>query len=225
MRTHPVFLCLEGRRCVIVGGDAAAATKAAACVQAGGCVTVIAPEVAPEVAVLAAAGRLQHLARLYRKGDLAGAFLAYASPSDPGTVRCLVAEARDERVLLNVIDTPDACTFISPAVVERGELQVAVGTGGASPGLAAQLRREIEVQLGAEYAPFVAILGAVRRTLGADPLRAGERAQVVATLLASPLLDLVRHGHRAEIDALLARVAGSGCTLERLGVALDGRGA
>ena len=187
--------------------------------------SVIAPEAAPEIVALAAAGRLRHLARSYRAGDLAGALLAYVSTDDPETIRSLVAEAARERVLLNVIDTPEACTFVSPAVVERGELQVAVGTGGASPGLAAQLRREIEAQLGPEYGPFVAILGAVRRTLGADPMRAGERARVVATLLASPLLDLVRHRRRDEIDALLAGVAGSGYTLERLGVALDGRAA
>lgn len=206
MRTHPVFLRLEGRRCVIVGRDGTATAKASACRAAGAEVVVIAPED-------------------YRPGDLAGAFVAYASTRDGDLIRQLVEEAERERVLLNVADVPAACTFISPAVVDRGGLQIAIGTGGASPGLAAQLRREIEVQLGAEYAPFVAILGAVRRTLGADPLRAGERAQVVATLLASPLLDLVRHGHRAEIDALLARVAGRGCTLERLGVALDDRGA
>ena len=197
MRTHPVFLRLDGRRCVVVGGDAPAVAKAKACVEAGAEVTVVAPEVG---------------------ADLAGAFLAYASTRDPELIRRLADEAERERVLLNVIDMPGACTFIAPAVVRRGELQIAIGTGGASPGLAARLRAELEAQVGPEYAPFVAILGGVRAALARDPAR----AEVVQKLLGSPLLELLRQGRRAEIDALLAGVAGDDCTLARLGVALGG---
>jgi len=223
MRTHPVFLRLESRRCVVVGGDAAAARRADACLHAGAEVAVVAPELGPELAALRAEGRVRHLAREYRPGDLAGALLVYASTRDPELIARLAAEAERERALLNVIDAPEACTFIAPAVVERGDLQIAVATGGASPGLSARLRRELEAQVGPEYAAFVAILGAVRRALAADPARAATRAEVVGALLASPLLELVRRGRREEIDRLLARVAGDGFTLGRLGVALEER--
>jgi len=201
MRNHPVFLRLEGRRCVIVGRDTAALAKASACRAAGAEVVVVAPEV-------------------YRPGDLAGAFLAYASTRDADLIGRLVDEAARERVLLNVADVPAVCTFISPAVVERGDLQIAIGTGGASPGLAARLRKELEAQVGPEYAPFVAILRAVRTALGGDPSRAPARGDVIGALLGSPLLDLVRAGRRDEIDALLARVVGDGCSLDRLGLSL-----
>jgi siroheme synthase-like protein len=213
MRTHPVFLRLEGRRCVVVGGEAAAATKARACLAAGATVTVVAPEIAPDLAAHAAVG---HVARAYRPGDLAGAALAYATVRDPVVVRQLVDEAERERVLLNVVDVPEACAFFAPAIAARGDLQVAVGTGGASPALAARLRTELATHIGPEYEPFVAILGAVRRVLASDPAR----RDVVSALAASPLLDLLRAGRRAEIDALLARVAGDGCTLDRLGVSV-----
>ena len=213
MRTHPVFVRLGGRRCVVVGGDAPALAKAEACVQAGAEVFVIAPELAAEVA------GVRHLARAYRPGDLAGACLAYASTRDADLIRQLADEAEREGVLLNVIDVPEACTFIAPAVLRRGDLQIAIGTGGASPGLAARLRRELETEVGPEYEPFVAILGGVRALLAANP----GRGQVVSELLGSPLLELVRQGRRAEIDALLGRVAGHGCTLTRLGVVLDGK--
>jgi siroheme synthase-like protein len=213
MRTHPVFLRLEGRRCVVVGGDAPAVAKAKACVEAGAEVTVVAPELGADLP------GVRHVARAYRPGDLAGAALAYASTRDPALIRQLADEAARERVLLNVIDVPEACTFLAPAVVHRGELQIAIGTGGASPGLAARLRAELEAQVGPEYASFVAILGGVRAALAGDPAR----GEVVSALLGSPLLELVREGRRAEIDALLARVAGDGCTLARLGVALGGK--
>jgi siroheme synthase-like protein len=211
MRTHAVFLCLEGRRCVIVGGDEAAAGKARACLAAGAEVTIV----APVLPLGLAAPAVRHVARAYRPGDLAGAFLAYASMRDADT-RELVAEAEREHVLLNVIDVPAACTFISPAVVDRGDLQIAIGTGGTSPTLAADLRRRLEREIGPEYAAFAAILGAVRGLLGGDP----SRRDVMAALVGSPLLDLVRAGRRDEIDALLVRLAGVECTLDRLGIAL-----
>jgi len=214
MATHPVFLRLTGRRCVVIGADAAATAKAVACAAAGGDVVVIAPTPVPS------RDGIRQLCREYRPGDLAGAFVAYASTRDPELIQDLVADAERARVLLNVIDVPDACTFIAPAVLERGELQVAIGTGGASPGLAARLRRDLETEIGAEYGPFVAILGAVRRTLAAEPVRAGERGRVVNALVDSPLLAFVRDGDRAAIDALLARLVGPDITLERLGVDL-----
>jgi len=220
MRAHPVMLRLDGRRCVVMGGDRAAEAKVEACLWAGAAVAVIAPDVTPRLSTLAAEGAIQHLARDYRPGDLAGAFVAYASTADPELVHRLREEADRERVLLNVVDRPEACTFIAPAVVRRGELTVAVGTGGASPGLAARLRGELEQRFGPEYEPFVAILGAVRRALG----DVSARPEVMAALIDSPLLELVRRGERAEVDRLLARVAGDGCTLDRLGVALDERG-
>jgi len=213
MRTHPVFLRLEGRRCVVVGADTPAAAKAAACLRAGADVTLVAPTLP---AALGAEKSLRHLGRDYRPGDLQGAFLAFASTRDPETIAQLRDEAARERVLLNVIDVPDASTFLSPAVLARGELTVAIGTGGASPALAARLRRDLETHVGPEYGPFVAILGAIRRVLAPEP----GRAEVLSALLDSSLLDLVRRGAREEIDGLLTRVAGERLTLDRLGVAL-----
>src|SRR6185436_364624 len=102
MQTHPVFLRLEGRRCVVVGGDDAAGAKALACVRAGGRVTVVASEPVAVVAALGAQG-VQLERRDYRAGDLKGAFLAYASTRDPELIRRLVEEADREGVLLNVM--------------------------------------------------------------------------------------------------------------------------
>ncbi len=214
MRTHPIFLRLEGRLCVAVGGDGPIESKVEACRDAGGAVTVVAPALTARLHDLAEAGAVRWLRRDYQPGDLRGALLAYASTRDPDRIARLRDEAASERVLLNVIDVPDACTFHAPAVVRRGRLQVAVGTGGASPSLAARLRRELETHLGPEYTPLVEILAAVRQALDGDP----QRAAVLASLLDSPLLELLRRGDRPAVDRLLARVAGERCTLARLGL-------
>lgn len=220
MRTHAVFLRLDGRRCVIVGGDDAAVAKAVAALEAGAHVTIVAETLAPALEERAAAGTVVVHRRPYREGDLRGAFIAYASERRPDVVATLAAEAEREHVLLNVIDVPDACTFLSPSVLRRGELQVAVGTGGTSPGAATRVRRELERTIGPEYGPWVAILGAVRRALAGTP----GRIDVMATLVDSELLALVRRGEPAAIDDLLVRVAGESCRLGRLGVALGGEG-
>jgi len=217
MRTHAVFLRLEGRRCVVVGGDATAERKAEACLAALAQVTVIAPSLTAELERLRAGGRITWEPRSYRDGDLRGATVAYASERDSRAIAALRAEADREHVLLNVVDVPEASSFFAPAVVARGDLQIAIGTGGASPGLAARLRRELEAQIGPEYAPYLAILGAVRTTLPG-----GRRAEVMERLVDSDLLCLVQRGEREAIDGLLQRLAGETCTLGRLGVVLDG---
>jgi siroheme synthase-like protein len=182
-------------------------------------VTVVAPDVTAGLEGLHAAGLIAWTRRPYCDGDLRGASLAYASESEPAAIAALRAEAERERVLLNVVDVPDACTFFAPAVVARGDLQIAIGTGGSSPGLAARLRRDLEARLGPEWAPYVTILGAVRTALPS-----GRRAEVMERLVDSELLDLVRRGEGAEIDALLTRLAGEACTLGALGLDVGGAG-
>jgi siroheme synthase-like protein len=216
MRTHAVFLRLDGRPCVVVGGDPAAAAKARACVEAGAAVTVVAPDPDEETTRLANDGRVVLRRRAYRPGDLAGAVLAYASVRDREVVAALQAEAAREHVLLNVIDVPEASAFLAPAVLRRGELQVAVGTGGASPGLAAGLRSALAETIGPEYAPYVAILGAVRRALAGRP----DRADVMGRLVDSDLLGLVRRGDRAGVERVLAAATGAPCSLADLGVGI-----
>jgi len=190
--------------------------KVERCLAAGAAVTVVAETLTPALERLEADGRILCRRRPYRDGDLAGAVIAYAAERDPAVIGALRAEAERERVWLNVIDVPEASTFFAPAIVARGDLQVAVGTGGASPGLAARLRRDLEAEIGPEYEPYVEILGAVRRRL--PDVR---RAEVMERLVGSELLSLVRDGETAAIDALLERLAGETCTLGRLGLTLD----
>jgi siroheme synthase-like protein len=215
VRTHGVFLRLEGRRCVVVGDDDTAAVKAAACERGGAEVTIISARPGPGVQAGLQAGRWRHLARAWQPGDLAGAVLAYVCLHDPALIAALREEAARERVLLNVVDVPDACDFFAGAVVERGDLAILIGTGGSSPAAAATVRRRLEDVIGVEYGPFVDILSAVRRRL-----TTGERAEVLRALCESPLLELIRRGDTAAVDGLLAGLAGAECTLARLGVAL-----
>jgi siroheme synthase-like protein len=130
-------------------------------------VTVISPRLTRTLAALAAEGRIDHEAREYRDGDLDGADLAFVA-TDAGEVNAAVArEARARGVWINAADDPARCTFILPALVRRGDLTVAVATGGSSPALARAIREELEAYLTDDYATLAAIAAEARREVRA----------------------------------------------------------
>jgi len=167
MGYYPVLLDLAGRRCVMVGGGIIAGRRVDGLLTAGARVTVISPRLTRTLAALAAEGRIDHEAREYRDGDLDGADLAFVA-TDAGEVNAAVArEAQARGVWINAADDPARCTFILPALVRRGDLTVAVATGGSSPALARAIREELETYLTDDYATLAAIAAEARREVRA----------------------------------------------------------
>ena len=195
----PIFLDVTGRECVVVGGGEVAARKVEALLDAGARVTVVSPRLSQLLDSMAARGLVKHIARDYERGDICGCVLAYAATDDPKLHRELVAEARARGIPINVVDVPELCTFISPAVVNRGELQIAISTGGASPAFAARLRRALEDQFGAEYALTLEVLRAARRRLHAEEIDPADRMRRLKELADSALPDAIAVGDRKSV--------------------------
>lgn len=156
---YPVFLDLNGKRGVVVGGGNVAARKAAGLHRAGGVVVAVAPEVTPELSQLAD----EVVLRPYRAGDLEGAAIAFAATSERVVNAAVAREAKELGILVNVADEPGEGDFIVPSVLRRGAMQVAVSTGGASPALARAIRQELEGIFGPEWADLIQELDAARR--------------------------------------------------------------
>jgi uroporphyrin-III C-methyltransferase / precorrin-2 dehydrogenase / sirohydrochlorin ferrochelatase len=215
---HPVFLDLRGEPVVVIGGGTVAERKVEALLDSGARITVIAPAATAGLRAHAAEGRIRLLVRPYAAGDLGGSRLAYAATDDPAVQRAVHAEARAARVWLNVADQPGLCGFTAPAVVRRGDLTLAVSTAGASPMLARRIRERLEADFGPEYSAALLLLRRVRERLraGDAPL---EAARGVWEALAGPaLLEALRRGDGAALNALLARHLGPGVTLAALGL-------
>ncbi len=140
---YPVFLDLTNVRVLLVGGGAVAERKLAGLAAAGAQVTVVAPVVTEGVVRMAAHVRR----RPYAAGDCGGHQLVIAATDDPAVNAAVAAEARAAGVWVNSADDPANCTFTLPAVVRRGPVVAAVGTGGASPALASYLRDRIAVEV------------------------------------------------------------------------------
>jgi precorrin-2 dehydrogenase/sirohydrochlorin ferrochelatase len=161
--SYPIVLTdLSAARCVVVGGGAVAERKARQLINAGARPTVISPTISAALEAWREAGQIAHIARPYREGDLAGAALAIAATNDADANRMVAGEARRLGILANIADDPAAGSFHTVAAVRRGDLLLTVSTGGASPALAARLRRELEERYGPEYAELTRSEAALR---------------------------------------------------------------
>jgi siroheme synthase-like protein len=165
MGYYPVFLEMKDRPCVVVGGGMVAERKVEGLLAAGAQVTVISPELTPALAALKKEGRLSHVARPYREGDLAGYEVAVVATDDGAANAQVAREGRGRRVWVNAVDDPPNCDFILPSVIRRGDIVIAASTGGASPALARRLREELEAFLDEDYGPLAELLQEVRQEL------------------------------------------------------------
>ncbi len=208
---YPVSLDLAGRRAVVVGDDAVAHGKAGALLAAGALVTVIAEGPPQELARLERHERATVLRRGFTAADLDGAFLCVAGSRDQSVRDAVFAAGRSRCVLLNVMDDPDRCDFAAPAVMRRGDLAIAVSTGGRSPALASRLRRLLEERFGPEWEELVALLGEVREQTLPQLPDLGERSRRWRRALELDELEaMVRDGRGEEArERLLARLVGA----------------
>ena len=173
MAHYPVCLDLRERSCLVIGGGSVAAEKVRGLLDAGAAV--------------------RHRAS-YAPGDLAGVFLAIVCAQPPEVVEEIWAEARERGVLVNTVDDVAHCDFIAPAVLRRGDLAIAISTGGRAPALAVRLRQKLEREIGDEHARFLALAGSVRAPLAARRPDFAERRELWYRLVDSDVLDLLRQG-------------------------------
>ncbi len=178
----PMFLKLQGKQCLVVGAGKVGEPKIAALLETGAHIRVVALEATAAVRQWAQEGRIELEPRAFSPDDLEGAFLAVVATSSRSLNECIYREAQRLRVLCNVVDVPDLCDFFYPAVVHRGDLQIAVSTAGQSPSLAQRIRQQLEQQFGPGYAEWVAELGETRKLILASDLDRQRKLDLLRSL-------------------------------------------
>jgi len=166
----PMFMKLEGRQCLVVGAGRVGEPKIAGLLDTGARVRVVALEASVAVREWAAGGRLDLRLRGFSPDDLAGVFVVIAATASRRLNQSIYQEAQKRGVLCNVVDVPDLCDFYYPAVVRRGDLQIAISTAGQSPALAQDIRQRLEREFGPGYAAWVQKLGETRKLILASDL-------------------------------------------------------
>jgi precorrin-2 dehydrogenase/sirohydrochlorin ferrochelatase len=205
-RYYPAFLDLRGKLAVVVGGGEVAERRVDLLLSCGAIVKLISPSLTPALTRLFETNAIQVECRAFRSGDCDGAFLVLACTDDPDVNAVVAEQGEKAQALVNVADNPAICDFIVPSIVARGDLLVAISTGGASPALAKRLRREIERLAGPEYEELVSVLSDLRERVQAviaDPQR---RQEIFERFLDSNVLDLIRKGDKPGIDTLIQRL-------------------
>ena len=178
----PIFLKLKDRRCVVVGAGTVAEGKIRGLLEAGASVQVVAPKAVFQIRRWHWEGVLSWKPREFDPRDLDGVSIVVAATSSRDLNARIFREARLRNVLCNAVDDPENCDFYYPAVVKRGDLQIAISTNGRSPALAQRLRQELEEQFGQEYEAWLAELGEAREHLMAAHLDAEARKKLLHQL-------------------------------------------
>jgi precorrin-2 dehydrogenase/sirohydrochlorin ferrochelatase len=209
VKTYPIFAIIEDKPCLVVGGGAVGERKVLDLLAAGARVTVVSRTLTAELAALADRGEITYLPEDFCESQVEGMALVMAATDDPQVNARVSAAAQARAIWVNVADEPEYCTFIVPAQVRRGDLTLAISTGGASPALARQVREELQQHFGPEYGPYLDLLRRVRTRVLAERRAHPDNGPLFHQLVNSPLREAVAQGDRTRVLSLLHEVLGS----------------
>lgn len=209
MQTLPIFAKLRGRRCLVVGGGAVAARRVEQLLAAGALVAVVAPELDERLEEWALEGRIEAIPGRFDASRLDDCWLVVAATSDHDVNRAVAAAAESARKLCNVVDEPDLCSFIMPAIVDRDPVTIAISSAGHSPVLSRWIKGLIEEQLPNRIGALAALAGRFRERVRAALPDLEERRRFWQSIFAGETASLSLAGREeaseAALDAALAR--------------------
>lgn len=201
MRYYPIFLDLRERPVVVIGGGEVALRKVTGLLAAEAKVTVVSPHLHPNLVALLNQGRFTHISRHYQPGDLEGYALAFVATDDRSVNASVAAEGKERGLWVNAVDDPPHCDFIAPSVIQRGNLVIAISSGGGSPAATRKIREELEEFLSEDYALLLDIASEVRTELGEKGISVD--AETWNQALSGEFRRLLREGKRDEAKRAL----------------------
>jgi precorrin-2 dehydrogenase/sirohydrochlorin ferrochelatase len=216
MKYYPVHLDIKNRNCLVVGGGAVGTRKVNTLLMCGARVTVVSLDPTPRLKKMVAERSVILRERAYRSADLKGMFLVIGATDDEKLNRQISKDAEQIGILCNIADRPEACNFILPSIVQRGDLVITISTSGQSPALAKHIRRKMEAQFGGEYADFLQLMGAIRKKLLSQTHEPEAHKALFNQLIDSNLIELLRTGQKREVNLVLQRILGEGYRIEEL---------
>lgn len=163
MRYYPVFLDIADKPVVVIGGGAVAEQKIGGLLDAGAKVTIVSPDLNETLTELRDSGRLTHIEREYKPGDIAGYELVFVATDSRAENEKVWAEGRERRIWVNAVDDIPNCDFIMPGIVRKGDLTLAISTAGKSPAMARKVREDLETFLSEDDSALLDLAGEIRR--------------------------------------------------------------
>ncbi len=203
---YPLFADLTGRKVVVVGGGTVAQRKVESLLACKAEIRLISPSPTDQLRQWGNEGRIMLVERAYEAGDLDGAWLVIAATDDSGVNRAVFEQARFQRIFCNVVDQPQLCSFQVPAVFSRGDLQIAVSTGGGSPMLAVRICKQLSEQFDSSWGAFLDALQELRHHLKTKyPDNPSLRASILEECIESDARILLKEGKPDQFEQLIMK--------------------
>ena len=197
---YPIYLELHDQPCIVIGGGKIAEGKVEGLLAAGAKVTIVSPDLTSHLHTLVEQNQITHIARTYQHGDLAGAFMVICATDQNEINHQVWQEASANRQLVNVVDDTARCNFIAPAILRKGDLNIAISTGGKAPALAVRLKERLQKEIGPQYERFLELSGQLRGPLARHIPDFEIRKKLWYELVDSDVLELLSQGN--EIAAI-----------------------
>ena len=209
---YPVYLKLDGKKCLVVGGGRIAERKVNSLLESGAQVYVVSPVLTEWLEEIASKDMITVIRRNYTTTGLENAFLVIGA-TDLQAINTRVArDCHDRNILVNIVDNPGNCNFIVPAVFRQGSLSISISTDGKSPMLAKRIREELKSEFGPEYHEFLELMGNLREQVIAKFPDEKQRRDVFKELVYSDILELLKDGQGEKVKERISYVFGNGWT-------------
>jgi len=205
MKFLPIFLDVHGQPCLVVGGGDVAARKVELLLRAQANITVIAPDLCPALTKLIKAGKITHIHTTFNDKYVGGQRVVIAATDDEAVNRIVADVAQRLNIPVNVVDRPELCTFIMPAIIDRSPVIVAVSSGGESPVLARLLRARLESLVPASYGRLATLVGAFREKVKARFAPGTDRRVFWERVLQGSVAEMVYAGRDDEARVALEK--------------------
>ncbi|MFN4132118.1 MAG: bifunctional precorrin-2 dehydrogenase/sirohydrochlorin ferrochelatase [Caldimicrobium sp.] len=202
---YPIFLKLENKLVVVIGGGQVAERKILTLLDRGAKIKVISPELTNKLKNLVKEGKILWEKKEYEKGDLEGAFIVIGATNNPMVQEEIYKEAEEKGIPCNIVDKPQYCSFIVPSLIERGDLTLAISTGGASPAVAKRLRERLESILGEEYELYLKLMRKIREEILKSPLSQEEKEKKLQIFALAPIPEYIKEKNLKILEVLLTK--------------------
>jgi len=216
MKYYPVNLDIRNRKCLVVGGGAVGTRKVMTLLDCGAKVTVVSTDVAEKLQELSDSDIIKLEKRPFQISDLDEMFLVMGATDNQEINREIHSEAERLGVLCNIADRPEDCNFILPAIVNRGDLIIAISTSGKSPASAKKIRKDLEKVFGTEYAEFIKLMGEIRNKLLSEDHEPEAHKHLFEQLIKRDLVEMIKEQQTGNIDSLLFEILGEGYIFDEL---------
>lgn len=203
MDYFPVFLDLKSRRCLLVGGGEVATRKGRLLTKAGAILRVVAPEISAELRALTEQHYGELLEREYQSGDISDCVLAIAATDNEPLNEKISLDAKAKNLPVNVVDNPALCTYITPAIIDRSPLVIAISSGGESPILARLIRAKLETLIPVSYGRLAALASRWREQVKNTFADTDLRRRFWEKILQGPAAELVLNGQEDQAETFI----------------------